>query len=260
MQDFFKKLLPNNQNSNISRYYTGVILIGIVALIIILNIKLLAWAAVGLCFGIAFYEAIRLYGIEEKSTLYIIAGIIWIIAYFHNNPIYIALVTLVVMASYNAFIQNVKSKDYLVILYPTIPFLCFFSIYVGFGAKTIIWLIITVAIADIGAYFGGRLFGKSPLSPVSPKKTLEGALIGLVLATLIGTIVGMMIRGFVASFFITFFIAAISIFGDLYESLLKRSANVKDSGNILPGHGGMLDRVDGLLFSSVIMLFLLDWI
>ena len=55
-------------------------------------------------------------------------------------------------------------------------------------------------------------------------------------------------------------IAAASIFGDLYESMLKRNINVKDSGNILPGHGGMLDRVDGLLFSSVVMLFLLDWI
>ncbi|RAX51715.1 hypothetical protein CCY99_08560 [Helicobacter sp. 16-1353] len=259
MQDFLKKLLPN-KDSNASRYYTAVVLIGIVVLIIVLNIKLLAWAMIGLCFGIAFYEAIRLYGLEEKASLYISAGIIWIIAYFHNNPIYIALVVLVVMASYNAFIQNTKSKDYLVILYPTIPFLCFFSIYVNFGVKTIIWLIITVAVADIGAYFGGRLFGKSPLSPVSPKKTLEGALIGLVLATLIGTIAGMMVKGFIASFFITFFIATISIFGDLYESLLKRNANVKDSGNILPGHGGMLDRVDGLLFSSVIMLFLLDWI
>lgn len=260
MQNFLKKLLPNNDKPNISRCYTGIILTSIVALIIILNIKLLAWAVFGICFGIAFYEAIRLYGLEEKSSLYIAATIIWIIAYFHHNPIYIALVVLVVMASYNAFTQNIKSRDYLVILYPTIPFLCFFSIYVNFGVKTIIWLIVTVAVADISAYFGGRLFGKSPLCPISPKKTLEGALIGLVIAILIGTIIGMSTKGFVASFFITFAIATISIFGDLYESSLKRSANVKDSGNILPGHGGMLDRVDGLLFSSVIMLFLLDWI
>lgn len=259
MQNFFKKLLPNS-DSNISRYYTGVILIGIVALIVILNIKLLAWAAIGICYAIAFYEAIKLYGLETNPTLYIAAGIIWIISYFNDNPIYIALVVLVVIASYNAYNQNTKSKDYLVILYPTIPFLCFFSIYIDFGAKAIIWLIVTVAIADIGAYFGGRLFGKSLLSPVSPKKTLEGALIGFVISTLIGTIIGIMIKGFIVAFFITFFVAAVSIFGDLYESLLKRTAGVKDSGNILPGHGGMLDRVDGILFSSVVMLFLLDWL
>lgn len=259
MQNLFTKLLPSN-NSNTSRYYTGLILICIVALIVILNIKLLAWLAVGLCFGIAFYEAMKLYGLEDRTNLYIIAIILWIIAYFHSNPITAALTAIVIIASYNAFKQYSKSKDYLVLIYPTIPFLCFFHIYIDFGIKAIIWLIVTVAIADIGAYFGGRLFGKSPLSPVSPKKTLEGALIGLVIATLVGCMAGMMMRGFIAAFFITFCIAAVSIFGDLYESMLKRNINVKDSGNILPGHGGMLDRVDGLLFSSVVMLFLLDWI
>ncbi len=261
MQDFFKRLsTKNNPNSNISRYYTGVILIAIVAIIIILNIKPLAWIAIGICYGAAFYEAIKLYEIESKPHLYIAATIIWIIGYFHNNPIYISLVMLAITAAYNAYIQNTKCKDYFVFIYPTMPFLCFFNIYANFGSKAIIWLIITVALADIGAYFGGKLFGKSPLSPVSPKKTLEGAIIGFVIATLIGTIIGMMTKEPLAAFFITFFIAGISIFGDLYESMLKRSVGVKDSGSILPGHGGMLDRVDGLLFSSVIMVFLLDWI
>lgn len=259
MQNLFTKLLPNN-NSNTSRYSTGLVLICIVAFIVILNIKFLAWLAVGFCFGIAFYEAMKLYGLEDRTNLYIIATILWIIAYFHSNPITAALAVIVIIASYNAFKQYPKSKDYLVIIYPTIPFLCFFNIYIDFGVKAIIWLIITVVLADVGAYFGGRLFGKSPLSPVSPKKTLEGALIGFVIATLAGCAAGMMIKGFVAALFITFCIAAASIFGDLYESMLKRNINVKDSGNILPGHGGMLDRVDGLLFSSVVMLFLLDWI
>ena len=259
MQNFFSKLLPNN-NANISRYYTGIVIIGIVVLIFILNIKFLAWVVIGFCFFVAFYEAMKLYDLSHKSNLFIIAGILWIIAYFHDNPITAALVAITIMASYNAFRQDIKSRDYLVIIYPTIPFLCFFDIYIDFGVKAIIWLIATVAIADTGAYFGGRMFGKSPLSPVSPKKTLEGALIGFVIATLIGCIIGMMLKGFVAAFFITFCIAGVSIFGDLYESMLKRNANVKDSGNILPGHGGVLDRIDGLLFSSVVMLFLLDWI
>ena len=259
MQSFFSKLFQSN-NPNISRYYTGIIIIGILALIFIINIKFLAWLAIGFCFFVAFYEAIKLYDLENRTNLYTIATILWIITYFHNNPISAALVAIVIMASYNTFKQK-KSKDYLVIIYPTIPFLCFFDIYTDFGAKTIIWLIVTVAFVDTGAYFGGRLFGKSPLSPISPKKTLEGALIGFVIATLIGCMIGMMIgKGFVSAFFITLCVAGVSIFGDLYESMLKRNANVKDSGNILPGHGGMLDRIDGLLFSSVVMLFLLDWI
>lgn len=253
---FFKQIFGG---ANSSRYYTGVILIAIVALIIILNIKFLTWIAIGLCYIIAFSEALKLYDLESKAYLFLSAVIMWIIAYFYDNPINIAIVMLVIIASYNAYMQNVKCKDYLVILYPSIPFLCLFGIYTKFGTMVIVWLIITVSLADVVAYFGGKAFGKSPLSPVSPKKTLEGALIGLVVATLAGTIFAYMIKqGFVVSFFISLFVALISIFGDLFESMLKRNANLKDSGNILPGHGGMLDRVDGLLFASVIMLFLLD--
>ncbi|MDE6886820.1 MAG: phosphatidate cytidylyltransferase [Helicobacteraceae bacterium] len=253
---FFKQIFGG---ANSSRYYTGVILIAIVALIIILNIKFLTWIAIGLCYIIAFSEALKLYDLESKAYLFLSAVIMWIIAYFYDNPINIAIVMLVIIASYNAYMQNVKCKDYLVILYPSIPFLCLFGIYTKFGTMVIVWLIITVSLADVAAYFGGKAFGKSPLSPVSPKKTLEGALIGLVVATLAGTIFAYMIKqGFVVSFFISLFVALISIFGDLFESMLKRNANLKDSGNILPGHGGMLDRVDGLLFASVIMLFLLD--
>ena len=108
-------------------------------------------------------------------------------------------------------------------------------------------------------YFGGKMFGRTKLSKASPNKTLEGALIGVVFAVLIGTLVGMLIKGFVIAFFTTLLMAIFSIFGDLYESSLKRNINVKDSGTILPGHGGILDRLDGLLFSAVIMLFILNW-
>lgn len=253
MKDFLKNLAPNS-----ARYYTGAALIAVVVTVIVLNIKFLFWAVFGVAFGVAFYEALRLYNLGEKPALYAGAAVIWLLAYFCKNPIYLALVALVIVASYSAYKQR-PSRDCAVFLYPTIPFLCFFSIYADFGAKCIVWLIVTVAAADTGAYFGGRAFGRSPLCPTSPKKTLEGAFIGLIVATLVGTIVGMFAKGFVAAFFITLSVAVASIFGDLYESLLKRAANLKDSGNILPGHGGMLDRVDGLLFSSVVMLFLLDW-
>lgn len=258
MRDFLKNLFNGSGNSSLSRYYTGAILIIIAALVIVLNIKFIVWLAVGICYVLAFMEAIKLYNIEENGYLYAGAGFIWVITYFIQSPVYAALLVLVIFASYCAFTQKSKARECLVFIYPTIPFLCFFSIYKSFGVMMIVWLIVVVALADICAYFGGRVFGKLPLCPVSPKKTLEGALIGLVIATLIGTIIGR--NGYFNSFFISLFVAVASIFGDLYESLLKRIANVKDSGNILPGHGGMLDRVDGLLFGSVVMIFLLDWL
>lgn len=260
MRDFFKNLFSGVGDSNLSRYYTGAILIIIVALVFMLNIKFISWIAFGICYILAFSEAMKLYKIEESGYLYASAVFIWIVAYFLKNPIYAAILILIIFASYYAYTQNSKAKEYLVFIYPTIPFLCFFSVYESYGRGMILWLIVVVALADMGAYFGGRAFGKSPLSPVSPKKTLEGALIGLIVATLIGVIMGFNQMGYINAFFISLFIAASSIFGDLYESLLKRAANVKDSGSILPGHGGMLDRVDGLLFGSVVMAFLLDWL
>ena len=269
MSNFLKDKFAKLSNGSLARYYTGVILVAFVVLVIVLNIKFLLWAALGLCYALAFAESCKLYGIEERLHLYVAMIIIWIVAYFYKEPLYIAILALAILASYNAFHQRTKSKDYVVMIYPTIPFLCLFSIYKGFGAMAIVWLIAIVALADTCAYFGGKAFGKSPLSPVSPKKTIEGALIGLIVASLVGTLIGMTITlnegtsavkvGFLSAFFISFCVAFISIFGDLYESMLKRVANVKDSGNILPGHGGMLDRVDGILFGAIMMIFLLEW-
>lgn len=257
MSSFFKKILNNEQNSY--RYYTGIALISIVGLILILNIKFLAWLSLGLCYILALKESMKLYKIDSKPYLYVISIAIWLISYSNNPSIYISLVFIIIIASYNVYNQ-INNNDLMIIIYPTIPFLCIFDIYKFFGINAIVWLIITVAVADIAAYFGGMLFGKSQLSVVSPKKTLEGALIGVVFAVIIGSIIGVGTKGFIPSFLITLCIAIASIFGDLYESSLKRSIGVKDSGNILPGHGGILDRIDGLLFAGVVMIFLLNWI
>lgn len=108
-------------------------------------------------------------------------------------------------------------------------------------------------ISDSGAYFAGRFFGHHPLFPsLSPKKTIEGAIGGLLVTVLV--------VGWGMSYFLEFGLvkaalvgAAISIFaqsGDLFESILKRILDLKDLGDSLPGHGGMLDRIDSLLFTA----------
>lgn len=115
----------------------------------------------------------------------------------------------------------------------------------------LIWLIIgLIACADIGAYFAGRRFGKHKLAPaVSPGKTWEGAVGGLAAVALLGAalVVWHKVDGVQAAFWIAGLLlcGAISVFGDLFESMVKRAADIKDSSQLLPGHGGVMDRIDG---------------
>lgn len=111
-------------------------------------------------------------------------------------------------------------------------------------------LLAVVSVADIGAYFAGRAFGKHKLAPsVSPGKTWEGVLGGLLGVACYG-LAWKSLEGSVAvpfpGFTLLLAMAAISVVGDLFESWLKRQAGLKDSGRILPGHGGVLDRIDGM--------------
>lgn len=114
-------------------------------------------------------------------------------------------------------------------------------------------LIVTMWINDTMAYIVGSLIGKTPLTSISPKKTWEGTVGGVVLAIAAITIFGnLFFKADVIQLLILSAIACIAgIFGDLFESKLKRMANIKDSGHIMPGHGGFLDRFDSLLFATV---------
>lgn len=114
-------------------------------------------------------------------------------------------------------------------------------------------LIITIWINDTMAYIIGSLIGKTQLSSVSPKKTWEGTIGGAVLAIIVVTICGVVFfnADVVHLIVITTLICISGITGDLFESKLKRMAGVKDSGNIMPGHGGFLDRFDSLLFAII---------
>ena len=123
------------------------------------------------------------------------------------------------------------------------------------GDKGHLWLLTALAVvwaADSGAYFAGRTLGRTKLAPrISPNKTWEGLgggmLAGLLVALVFGWIAGVA-PGHVVGLVITTVVAVFaSVLGDLYESLLKRHAGAKDSGHIIPGHGGVLDRIDGVL-------------
>jgi phosphatidate cytidylyltransferase len=133
------------------------------------------------------------------------------------------------------------------------------------GALWMAYLVLVTKITDVGAYFGGHLFGRTKLAPViSPGKTVEGAIAGLACALGAsylfywlgdGSSWGLSGVGAIA---LGFLLGVTSQFGDLAESLLKRDANKKDS-NALPGIGGVLDMIDSLLFNTPILFFYLLW-
>ena len=113
-------------------------------------------------------------------------------------------------------------------------------------------LIASIWINDTMAYIVGSLIGKTPLSSISPKKTWEGTLGGAILAISAVTLIGYYALGmsdYISLIIISSIAAVIGTAGDLFESKLKRMAGVKDAGNIMPGHGGFLDRFDSLLFA-----------
>ncbi len=114
-----------------------------------------------------------------------------------------------------------------------------------------------VIFTDIGAYYFGSKFGKRPLAPViSPKKTIEGSIGGTLTAIIFGIIIGWFINlPWYHSFVASLIISAAAQLGDLSESLIKRDAGVKDSGNTLPGHGGFLDRCDSFIFAAPIAYY-----
>jgi phosphatidate cytidylyltransferase len=121
------------------------------------------------------------------------------------------------------------------------------------GPRATLLLLATVVLSDTAQYYSGRTFGKRPLAPtISPKKTIEGAIGGLVFGTLFMAIAGPRVLPGMAPVpmaLLGLSVVVLGICGDLFESRLKRDADLKDSSTLIPGHGGVLDRIDALLFA-----------
>ena len=146
-------------------------------------------------------------------------------------------------------------------VYIGVPLGALVGVHAIAGREAVLLLIATVAVSDTAQYYTGRAFGRTPLAPLrSPKKTREGAVGGFIVAPIFLTVAG----GYWLPIAPPVWLAALGvgiviagIIGDLFESMLKRAADMKDSGTLIPGHGGVLDRIDALLFAAPVFYFFL---
>ncbi len=244
------------KSSTKDRIVTGIILASGVFLIGFINNFWLLWGVLGIVYLLAFHEAMRLFGITNNS-LYAYAAILWLAAALYPYGEDLFVIAGLIFAAAVAYTQNIPWKNFFPFVYPTAGMLFLLSMYEEYGIVALLWLLVVVASADIGAYVVGRSVGKTPFSVSSPSKTREGVYGGIAIATVAGFFIGVTIVDIDKAVIISMMAAVGAVFGDLFESYLKRRAGVKDSGSILPGHGGVLDRIDGYLFSSIIMLVLL---
>ena len=137
------------------------------------------------------------------------------------------------------------------IIYITFPFVLLNALIKLADFEIVILIFILIWTCDTAAYFGGRMFGRHQLSPISPNKTWEGSVAGFIFTIIVSLIIHFIFPekvNLTDAVVIGLITGIFSQAGDLFESLLKRHCEVKDSSEIIPGHGGVLDRFDSLIF------------
>ena len=142
------------------------------------------------------------------------------------------------------------------VVYIGLPIGALVAVRESSGREAVMLLLATIMVSDTAQYYGGRWLGRTPLAPaISPKKTVEGALFGLAAGVALMMALAVVTPGLDKSTVLQrallgAAIVGLGIAGDLFESQLKRGAGVKDASSLIPGHGGMLDRIDSLLFAA----------
>lgn len=224
------------------------------------------------CCAYEFYKIIKAVRAKERlNANYSTIGIVTAVAFFicgffvAKGELDVKWLTLLSLPLLALFIVELSSKsknpfqniglNLTGILYIGIPMGLISSIVLvngEFDGMRLMWIIILIWINDTAAFFAGSLFGKHKLfERISPKKTIEG-FIGSVVIT-IGVAIGLSfffpVYSLINWIVIALLVVCFATLGDLIESMLKRSLGIKDSGNVMPGHGGFLDRFDAVLFS-----------
>ena len=139
------------------------------------------------------------------------------------------------------------------VIFSNFILICFFLLleilFMSDGLNLFLYVVLLISTMDVFGYIGGKLIGKIKIVPkISNGKTLEGTLIGLIFTVTIASMIRDLVNlDIYFSMLVGFFIGVLSFLGDILESSVKRSVGVKDSGNLIPGHGGLMDRLDGYI-------------
>ena len=174
---------------------------------------------------------------------------------FAVDPVWVVVIALAWVGAEVLFLGHTVHQAAVAMFAPIylgIPLGMLVSIQERLGWQGTLLLLVTIIVSDSAQYYAGRAFGRHPLAPtISPKKTIEGAVGGLVLGTAFMAIAGPRIFPTLLLPWIGVgaIVVVLGILGDLFESRLKRVAGLKDSSALIPGHGGILDRIDALLFA-----------
>jgi phosphatidate cytidylyltransferase len=261
------------ENSFVTRLISGVILLDI-ALIVIIRGSYLLYAVclvLSLIGAFEFYRAMGLYSRGKKRTPLEIVGYIGVILYYLSlisggqMPRIISVVLCVTLLmsvyvfTFPAFRIGQVMTALFGIIYVGVMLSFIYQTRMLPNGRYSVWLIFICSWGcDTCAYLFGRMFGRHKMTPVlSPHKTIEGAVGGIVGASVLGLLFALLTREDAAAFMIISAIGAvISIIGDLAASAVKRNEDIKDYGTLIPGHGGVLDRFDGVIFTAPVIYFL----
>ena len=253
-------------NKLIVRSISGIILVAIIVVSLWCNYytRFTILALIGLYGCWEFLSIYKSKGISVSRSFCMLAALALLSTFFFEIPVgIIVALFFITRATFELYRSNTKplesiSYELLALVYTVLPM----ALMTQFELTGIFAVMIFVWINDVGAYIVGSTIGKRRLFPrLSPKKSWEGFWGGLVFAVI----------GGYAFFFITetqnayywmiiaAFISLSAVVGDLFESMMKRSVDIKDSGNVIPGHGGILDRFDAMFFAAFVY-YIVDYI
>lgn len=266
-----EKLSKNN--NLLTRIISALVMMPIVVYII-LNGGIAYFLLISLITVLILYEWNGICENKPLSWLFIIQAFCSLLLLYQVNDsspyIYYSIASsLISIAAISLLLKAKMNWAIIGFLYAIIPSLCFLIIQQNYGGTMVLWMMLVIWAMDTGGYFAGKNIGGPKMSPkISPNKTWSGLAGGTLLAIITGAVYGAFLKESNVLLFgdatilliLSGLFAILSQIGDLAESAVKRKFSVKDSGAIIPGHGGIMDRVDGVLFVApgvVIVIYMI---